>query len=143
MAIAYLPWARGTCGTMACPCQPSTPCSCPSHASLQFGSLKELESRPQTERRKMVRPSLNVHSLRRWNPRPQGSFPPRHSCMTSTQGSQEGPQSSTGFLAFKLLYGQRPHGILDVAKKPWEHQPSPHFSVIEHGEQMHSRDAQP
>ncbi len=52
---------------------------------------------------------------------------------------REMPQSSTGFSPFELLYGQRPRGIMDIAKEVWENQPSPHRSVLEHVEQMHQR----
>ena len=52
---------------------------------------------------------------------------------------REVPQGSTGFSPFKLLYGRRPRGMLDVAKEAWEQQPSPQRSVVEHVEQMHHR----
>ena len=52
---------------------------------------------------------------------------------------REVPQSSTGFSPFELLYGRRPRGLLDIAKEAWEQQPSPHRSVVEYVEQMHSR----
>jgi transposase InsO family protein len=49
---------------------------------------------------------------------------------------REVPQSSTGFSPFKLLYGRRPRGLLDLAKEVWEVQPTPLCSVVEHMEMM-------
>jgi hypothetical protein len=33
---------------------------------------------------------------------------------------REVPQSFTGFSPFKLLYGRRPRGLLDLTKEVWE-----------------------
>lgn len=49
----------------------------------------------------------------------------------------EVPQGSTGFSPFKLLYGQRPRGMLDVAKEAWEQQQSSQRRIVEQMEQMH------
>lgn len=49
------------------------------------------------------------------------------------------PQASTGYSPFELLYGRRPRGLLDLAKKVWEEQPTPLFSVVEHVEEMRER----
>ena len=55
---------------------------------------------------------------------------------------REVPQASTGFSLFKLLYGRRPRGILDLAKEAWESQPSPHRTTLDHVEQTRDRMAQ-
>ena len=52
---------------------------------------------------------------------------------------REVPQASTGFSPFELLYGRRPRGLLDVAKEAWEHQPSPHRTMVEHVEEVRER----
>ena len=54
----------------------------------------------------------------------------------------EVPQASTGFSPFKLLYGRRPRGLLDIAKEAWESRPSPHRTVVDHVEQVRDRMAQ-
>lgn len=74
-------------------------------------------------------------------PETPGQFP------TTTQLNDINPGQSLSFPKAQLGFWHspvwtettRPTG---VAKKPWEHQPSLHFSVIEHVEQMHSRNAQ-
>uniref|UniRef100_A0A8C5C6I6 Gypsy retrotransposon integrase-like protein 1 n=1 Tax=Gadus morhua TaxID=8049 RepID=A0A8C5C6I6_GADMO len=52
---------------------------------------------------------------------------------------REVPQASTGFSPFELLYGRRPHGILDITKEAWESQPSPHRTTVDHVEQVRDR----
>ncbi|KAJ8356682.1 hypothetical protein SKAU_G00194760 [Synaphobranchus kaupii] len=52
---------------------------------------------------------------------------------------REVPQASTGFSPFELLYGRRPRGLLDLAKEAWEHQPSPHRTMVEHVEEVRER----
>uniref|UniRef100_A0A803JIM9 Gypsy retrotransposon integrase-like protein 1 n=1 Tax=Xenopus tropicalis TaxID=8364 RepID=A0A803JIM9_XENTR len=52
---------------------------------------------------------------------------------------REVPQSSTGFSPFELLYGRHPRGLLDTVKETWEHETTPHRSVIEHVAQMQDR----
>ena len=52
---------------------------------------------------------------------------------------REVPQASTGFSPFELLYGRRPRGLLDLAKEAWEHQPSPHRTMVEHVEGLRDR----
>ena len=55
---------------------------------------------------------------------------------------REVPQASTGFSPFKLLYGRRPRGIMDLAKEAWESQPSPHRTTLDHVEHMRDGMAQ-
>ncbi|KAI2658608.1 Retrovirus-related Pol polyprotein [Labeo rohita] len=54
-------------------------------------------------------------------------------------GIREVPQASTGFTPFKLLFGQQPRGLLNVAKEAWEQQPARHHSVVEHVQQMREK----
>ena len=55
---------------------------------------------------------------------------------------REVPQASMGFSSFELLYGRRPQGLLDLAKEAWESQPSPHWTMLDHVEQVRDRVAQ-
>lgn len=54
-------------------------------------------------------------------------------------GVCEGPQASTGFTPFELLFGHQPWGLLNVASEAWEQQPSPHRTVIKHVQEMRQR----
>jgi len=38
-----------------------------------------------------------------------------------------------------MLYGRRSRGLLDLAKEAWEHQPSPHRTMVEHVEEVRER----
>ena len=55
---------------------------------------------------------------------------------------REVPQASTGFSPFKLLYGRKLRGLLDLAKDAWESQPSPHRTLVDHVKQVRDRLAQ-
>ncbi|KAJ8351713.1 hypothetical protein SKAU_G00231890 [Synaphobranchus kaupii] len=52
---------------------------------------------------------------------------------------REVPQASTSFSPFELLYGRQPRGLLDLAKEAWEQQPSPHWTLVEHVEEVQER----
>ncbi|KAL1267163.1 hypothetical protein QQF64_002838 [Cirrhinus molitorella] len=55
-------------------------------------------------------------------------------------GILEVPQASTGFTSFELLFGQKPRGLLDVAKEAWEQQQlAPRRSVVEHVKEMREK----
>lgn len=36
----------------------------------------------------------------------------------------------------ELLFGRRPKGLLDIAKEPWEDQPSPFHTTTKHMKEM-------
>lgn len=48
----------------------------------------------------------------------------------------ETPQASTRFTPFKLLFGRRLQGFLDMVKEAWEEQPSPFCTTINHVREM-------
>lgn len=48
----------------------------------------------------------------------------------------EMPQTSMGFTPFELLFGRKPRGLLDVACKALEEQPSPFRSLVEYIQEM-------
>lgn len=52
---------------------------------------------------------------------------------------RETPQASTSFTAFELLLGRRPWGLLDMACKAWEEQPSLFWTVAEYVREMQER----
>ena len=45
---------------------------------------------------------------------------------------REVPQASTGFSPFKLLYGRRPRGVLDLIKETWEERSSDSKNEIQY-----------
>lgn len=53
--------------------------------------------------------------------------------------NRETPQASTAFTPFKLLFGRRPQGLLDIAWDAWEAQPLPFWMVVEYVKEMQGR----
>jgi hypothetical protein len=51
----------------------------------------------------------------------------------------EVPQASTVFSPFELLYGCRPHELLDLTKEVWEDQPTPLDSLVEYVEEIREK----
>ncbi|XP_061898861.1 uncharacterized protein LOC133646933 isoform X2 [Entelurus aequoreus] len=52
---------------------------------------------------------------------------------------REVPQASVGFAPFELLYGRRPHGVLDVIKESWEEGPSSSKNEIQYVMDMRAK----
>ncbi|XP_044860608.1 uncharacterized protein LOC123363556 [Mauremys mutica] len=52
---------------------------------------------------------------------------------------REVPQASTKFSPFELLYGQRPHGVLDLLRETWEHTPSATQGLLQYVLQLQGR----